>query len=318
MRTDISIASKPPRLIPFSDPMVRAVREGLKTQTRRHVGKALPSWATIFESTPEGVLARGRLNNKPISQLVTCRYGKPGDRLAVREALVRIDGLAHYAADGSPVIDVDSLNGTVPWKWSPSRLGAMYMPRYAARTFLEITEVRIERLMEISEVDAIAEGFDLEFCETTFATVSKGVRWEFPRWLDDPETRQHSDESYCPDCAAKEAEKTGWDVDGWDESMSADGPEWCDECGVLLHHSLSEYGIECELMNPVLTAVSGESAAILANLAGGIGCLEDRHHGRLAQTAFATYWDVINGKGSWAADPHVFAITFRVLKGLRP
>lgn len=157
MRT-ATVRATPPRLIPFSDSMVDAIREGRKTQTRRHVGKALPSWATSFESTPEGVLARGRLNNKPISKLIPCRYGKPGDRLAVREALARVDGLAHYAADGRPVIDVDSLDGTVPWKWKTSRLGAMYMPRHAVRTFLEITEVRIERLTKISEADAMAEG----------------------------------------------------------------------------------------------------------------------------------------------------------------
>lgn len=212
-----------PRLIPFSDAMERAIRCGRKTQTRRHVGKALPSWARSFESTPDGVLGRGVLNNKPIAKLIPCRYGKPGDRLAVREALVRIDGLAHYAADGATVEDA-AFGGSIAWKWSPSRLGAMYMPRYAARTFLEIVDLRIERLQSISWRDAIAEG------------ISECLI---------PATGDHPD-------------MVGYMV----------GPD------------------------------------------DGVSNLDKK-----PQESYRDLWESINGKGSWTANPYVFAITFRVLEG---
>ena len=76
-------------------------------------------------------------------------YGKPGDRLWVREtwhdASSSLHSCALYRADG---IDLH-------WdKWTPS----IHMPRWASRITLEITSVRVERLQDISEADALAEG----------------------------------------------------------------------------------------------------------------------------------------------------------------
>lgn len=93
-----------------------------------------------------------------------CPYGRSGDRLWVRENFTveqsniftpsNIEGRLHYKADGGrpPAIPLES--GLRTGKWKPS----IHMPRSACRLTLDILEVRIERLQDISEADAIAEG----------------------------------------------------------------------------------------------------------------------------------------------------------------
>lgn len=121
------------RPILFSGPMVRAVMEGRKTQTRRKM-KTPPD---CFEN--------------PLSVLFACPYGQVGDRLWVRESFaVCEDNNIFYKADGKP----DPWDGWDGVKWKPS----IHMPRQASRITLEITGIRVERLNDISEADAIAEG----------------------------------------------------------------------------------------------------------------------------------------------------------------
>lgn len=126
------------RPIIFSAPMVRAVLSGAKTQTRRPVrGRAL-DWLSpgmflpTFVANPENGM---------------CPYGKPGERLWVREAFRQGDGSmsVHYRADE------DEVSGG-PWR--PS----IFMPRWASRISLEVVEVRIQRLQEICIEDFEAEG----------------------------------------------------------------------------------------------------------------------------------------------------------------
>ena len=121
------------RPILFSAPMVRAILDGNKTQTRRVV-KLKPDYMETFL----------RLPNK----VACCPYGQPGGRLWVRETFEDCESALHscvlYRADG----------GTPGTKWTPS----IHMPRWASRITLEITGVRVERLQDISEEDAISEG----------------------------------------------------------------------------------------------------------------------------------------------------------------
>lgn len=122
------------RPILFSGPMVRAILAGTKTQTRRVV-KPQPAgeWASPGRSS--------------------CPYGRPGDRLWVRETFghfERSEGFkpgcaVFYRADGNCL-------KLEPWR--PS----IHMPRWACRLVLEISAIRMERLQAISEADAIAEG----------------------------------------------------------------------------------------------------------------------------------------------------------------
>lgn len=133
------------RPILFSAPMVRALLAGTKTQTRR-VCKL-----EVRSGMPEPEM---------LSLLRCCPYGKPGDRLWVRETWNRFDGWEGYfyaADDHSFGIGADDDPDHIPehaLRWKPS----IHMPRAASRITLEVTGVRVERLQEISEADAKAEG----------------------------------------------------------------------------------------------------------------------------------------------------------------
>ena len=151
----------------FSAPMVRAILDGSKTQTRRvmtnHPGDdwVHDGFGRITSKHPKrgrfGLFVRRGLGTDfPELDIVPSRYGQPGDRLWVREAhSVRVrpedspDGLARvwYRAS-SPWSEDDRV------VWSPS----IHMHRWASRITLEITRVRVERLQDISEADCIAEG----------------------------------------------------------------------------------------------------------------------------------------------------------------
>lgn len=179
------------RPILFSSPMVRAILAGRKTMTRRVV--KLPEiisepgdadatsvgWLDHHESGPGW---HGWMTEYPEEGSVPlrCPYGQPGERLWVRERWQLVDPLevaeerrgsrapftgcqgpraipwvAAYRADG----DLSHPANGAPIVWrSP-----VHMPRWASRITLEIESVRVERLQDISEADAIAEGVERIF-----------------------------------------------------------------------------------------------------------------------------------------------------------
>lgn len=129
------------RPILFSAPMVRAILDDRKTQTRRII-------KNIGIVPGIGEVLNGSDDAKEWPDF--CPYGKQGDRLWVRETFnINDDGHYIYAADLNDA-------GVTKWaaKWKPS----IHMPRLASRITLEITGIRIDRLQDISEEDAIAEG----------------------------------------------------------------------------------------------------------------------------------------------------------------
>ena len=124
--------------IPFNAPMVLAVLAGTKTQTRR--------------------IANPKRSIEPMTD--ECPYGQPGDRLWVREAFA---GSIAYERHGYPlkewgnkiwyIADGEPRSG----QWTLPR-PSIHMPRALSRITLEVTGVRVERLQDISEADAQAEG----------------------------------------------------------------------------------------------------------------------------------------------------------------
>lgn len=130
-QVEIEVKERP---ILFSGAMVQAILEGRKTQTRRVVKPAAP-----FVSTDSGLDIQWALGD------LHCPYGKPGDRLWVRETWAQFHNAMIYAATPA-MITVD--------KWKPS----IHMPRWASRITLEIKSVRVERIQDISLNDAVAEG----------------------------------------------------------------------------------------------------------------------------------------------------------------
>ena len=162
------------RPILFSSPMVRAILDGRKTQTRRVVK---PQPESVHDGEPywhvggyrawqfRGIADLLRIGtNNPL----VCPYGQPGDRLWVRETMeVSYQGSAYYAADGAQIGDRDELGDLCeryghPYFFNELKgIPSIHMPRWASRITLEVTGVRVERLLEISESDAQAEGIDL-------------------------------------------------------------------------------------------------------------------------------------------------------------
>lgn len=111
----------------FSDPMVRALLNGRKCQTRRLVTS---QWANLK------------------------MHHDLGERcfVWVREAWLSLDGQKYYKACTTP--DGDQIRKEYGARWKPS----IHMPRWASRLTLEVTDVRLQRLQDISEADAVAEG----------------------------------------------------------------------------------------------------------------------------------------------------------------
>ncbi len=145
------------RPILFSGPMIRALLEGRKTQTRRIVKPQL----THDDSRPFSAVHM--LDGYAVFDggEVKCPYGIPGDLLWVRESLDAITGCdAEYAADGTRVGDAMGWDRWIgaDYKLPLKAIPSIHMPRWASRLTLEITDVRVQRLQDISEEDARAEG----------------------------------------------------------------------------------------------------------------------------------------------------------------
>lgn len=169
------------RPILFSGPMVKALFAGTKTQTRRVVRNPFDpnvrggGWDVDSRPWPVYIDCHG------VSEDFRSPYGRPGDRLWVRETwapakpmgeLCRIPD-ATYACfpDGSQKFKsgeyyqekrTEIHNWPAGWEWCPS----IHMPRWASRLTLEVEQVRVERVQEISEADAVAEGVSESWTET--------------------------------------------------------------------------------------------------------------------------------------------------------
>lgn len=146
------------RPILFSAPMVRAILNGSKTQTRRVVKPQPNAFWDDPMSHPQTGLNAVVLDEKgqAVDKWICCKQGRPGDRLWVRETfLLRASGKhAVYRADMDPV-DAAGF-GAMYGGWKPS----IFMPRATSRITLKITGLRVEHLHDISEADATAEGVD--------------------------------------------------------------------------------------------------------------------------------------------------------------
>lgn len=166
----------------FSGPMIRALIEGRKTQTRRII-KPQPHILPCLHEPPKGEPFWCVFNGDEIAYKVRVPYAI-GDLLWVREAWATVNsecgpGWAYRATndfrqpeyDGEdfgvgPSFNYDKypgsytmwfgdlLAGSPDHGWTPS----IFMPRWASRLTLEVTDVRVQRLREISEMDAKAEG----------------------------------------------------------------------------------------------------------------------------------------------------------------
>jgi hypothetical protein len=138
----------------FSNPMVQALIRGEKTQTRRIVKQAIEwdvNWIVSKETETHYCMRAGTQYSLPF---FTPKY-QVGDILWVRETWRKANGFpTGYRYDWRATAEEDGAPIDEPWK--PS----IFMPKDACRIFLEVTDIRVERLNEITEADALAEGVE--------------------------------------------------------------------------------------------------------------------------------------------------------------
>jgi hypothetical protein len=187
------------RPIGFSAPMVRAERDDRKTKTRRTRGlekiNASPDdyrFAQITEGA-DGKLRALFIEKKAGSGIWTASpYGKPGDRLWVRETVVIAPPRwtdtpsnprgpnrqeVGYVAD-----DVTGGMMEAARDYKLKKTPAIHMPRWASRILLEITDIRVERLGEIDDRGAMQEGVS---SVTEFIDLWKSINgsWRPETWV---------------------------------------------------------------------------------------------------------------------------------------
>ena len=144
----------------FKAPLVRAILEGRKTQTRRvakpvkhpDLGNLYTPGALLREHEPQHVINRA------------CPYGQPGDRIYVRETArscraYEVQGYPPSQWGNKPIwFEADGTPPGAETAWATKATPAIHLPMFAARIWLEVTSVRVETLGIISHEDALAEG----------------------------------------------------------------------------------------------------------------------------------------------------------------
>jgi hypothetical protein len=179
------------RPILFSAPMVRALLEGRKTQTRRIIKPQPPAIVTsagVYANSWEGVTNRWTwLSGDPRDYDTWSDEGDfrisfaPGDRLYIKEGWkthIAYDDLKPSEMGGEEPIRYDA-DGKVQ-SWGRYRSGR-FMPRWASRLTLLVTDVRVERLQDISEADAIAEGVEATQHGAAFIQLADTSTYSMPR-----------------------------------------------------------------------------------------------------------------------------------------
>lgn len=186
----------------------KLVLDGTKTMTRRVIKpqpKPYLGYMMNYEGT--GAIQCGADYPDTDEDFVKCPYGQVGDRLWVRETFTWVyiaekdpwkdraiaDGTFRRMPNGEPVKMCYKADGyEIGARWYPS----IHMPRWASRITLEITEVRVERVQEISDTDARNEGITPDFivwgdcCYTdgfirlwNSLNAKRGYGWEVNPWV---------------------------------------------------------------------------------------------------------------------------------------
>ena len=158
------------RPILFNGEMVRAILDGRKTQTRRVI-KIQSTTTERPYLRPDGLWTYTVCDGVAAVNPFACHYGIPGDRLWVRETLSKsANDTLIYDADGAPVMYGGESEKTNIKKKIPS----IHLPRWASRINLEITNIRVERVQDISVIDCACEG--IEFAENDY---SENARYKY-------------------------------------------------------------------------------------------------------------------------------------------
>jgi len=319
----------------FTAEMVRAILGGNKTQTRRVLKvpnhPAVCDWVLDSECRATARAANEDVAQKYITTFphgrVRCPYGQPGDRLVLLCTWAAPKKYNKVKPSRLPKnVRIWTLfDGCDKPDWCGRSRPGRFMPRWMRSRMprAEITDARVQRVQDISEEDAKAEGMTTDLCQRVLARAAGKLAKEYSDccYVVDKDGNDLTQGYQCYDCAVKFSKKHKGSQVCNAGCAESDGPAYCDDCNAPLCMSLTEYGVERELFMEVDVdedvrkhySATGLDAAIAAMLSDGYGCFdEEKHGGRLAQIGFATLWDSINGKKCpWASNPFVWAITFR-------
>lgn len=242
------------RGILFSAPMVRAILDGTKTQTRRVVnvprmekigpassdtpedfgfyaeGKRFSGWMVLAR----GIKSRGATNNDDAS--IPCPFGEPGDRLWVRETYL-VDDFQHDEPGARKRANTDrelreaflreiyyradgeccDQIAECGCEGRPGWTPSILMPRWASRITLEVTDVRVERVQSISDDDILAEGVTVEAVRELLGS----------DFVSEPLTSVFDTVTPVEDLAPRDLWRVGWSAINGAESWDANPWLWC-------------------------------------------------------------------------------------------
>jgi hypothetical protein len=152
------------RGILYNSEMVRAILDGRKTQTRRIIKPqptVYPHGTWNWPHKAKGILRYGMSIDYMKEQMSECcPYGVVGDRLYVREKMYTLKEEAlYYSVDNSVLYpETGSERSWIHKRKVHTTIPSIHIPKWAARIFLPITGIGVERVQDISEEDAKAEG----------------------------------------------------------------------------------------------------------------------------------------------------------------
>lgn len=211
------------RPILFSGEMVRAILDGRKTQTRRIV-KPQPNAGPKGELVNLGGRDWGLLDND-LSGLWPCPYGATGSHLWVKEAHrfgmhADLWDAVEYKADGA-WMKPRWLDEATGWKFGEACgensglwRSPIFMPRWASRILLEVTDVRVERVQDISAADVAAEGTPGMVCG------------RYQCWRCNGQGRNVSTPTGCPHCGGSGNDHAWHFQKLWDSINAKRGYGW--------------------------------------------------------------------------------------------
>ena len=213
----------------FSSEMVKAILAGQKCMTRRVVRKDI---SNQFDIDVDDTVAAyiNQLTGDSCNPVEICPYGSAGDRLWVRETWYYEEHM-HDSTEGTPDLPGGLYSHRLVYKadcpdypvnvgvgrqgWKPS----IFMPRWASRILLEVTDIKVERLQEITEEDAKREGVPDEYpIPSVYCPRCAGLGSRSLKTI----------ETGCPNCdTAKKRFKNLWDsINGRKPGKTWDDNPW--------------------------------------------------------------------------------------------
>lgn len=210
----------------FSAPMVEAIMDGRKKQTRRVIKQLPPETFIHYLFEKDGKHYKRESVNGCVELGFKCPYGKPGDILWVRETFCHYTTDTGFEIPGTFRYKTDN-NITSEEKWKPS----IHMPKAAARIWLEVTDVRVERLQDINPNDACLEG--VEYWNIDHDALEGGeLQAEFKNymWIDNEKHNEYAFPTYAN---SVDSFRTLWQSINGPESWEANPWVWVVSFNVL-------------------------------------------------------------------------------------